>query len=93
MCKYFAKCATDSCELRGDFSKADTWPTALKGVEKVFLLTTSALGREQVVIEGRFARAAREAGVRHLVKVSIYAANTSDPTSSLTRWYAFLLYS
>ena len=60
-------------------------------MEKVFLLTTTTLGRDQVVIEGRFARAAREAGVRHLVKVSVYAANGSDPSSSITRWYTLFM--
>lgn len=55
----------------------------------MFLLTMSTLGREQVAIEGLFARTAKEAGVKHLVKVSVYAANTSDPTSSLTRWCGY----
>lgn len=60
----------------------------MRGVEKVFLLTMSTFGREQVTVEGRFARAALGAGVKHVVKVSVYAANASDPTSSLTRWCA-----
>jgi len=75
--------------FKGDVGDRD-W---LKGgevfhsVERLFLLTLSR--PDQPAIECDIARAAKEAGVRQIVKLSVQGATTSDPTNSLMRWHAF----
>jgi len=52
----------------GDLSRPETLGPALAGVEKVFLL--SAPEERQAELQNNLVRAAREAGVRHVVKLS-----------------------
>ena len=52
----------------GDLSRPETLGPALAGVEKVFLL--SAPEERQAELQNNLVRAAKEAGVRHIVKLS-----------------------
>ncbi len=52
----------------GDLSRPETLEPALAGVEKVFLL--SAPEERQAELQNNLVRAAKEAGVRHVVKLS-----------------------
>lgn len=52
----------------GDLDKPETLAPALEGVEKVFLL--SAPEERQAELQNNLVRAARAAGVRHIVKLS-----------------------
>lgn len=52
----------------GDLSRPETLGPALEGVEKVFLL--SAPEERQAELQNNLVRAARKAGVRHVVKLS-----------------------
>ncbi len=52
--------------VQGDLTKPETLIPAVAGADRVFTLATSDGG----TLEGNLARAAREAGVRHLVKLS-----------------------
>jgi uncharacterized protein YbjT (DUF2867 family) len=60
----------------GDLSKPETLPATLKGVDR--LLLSSPASPNQVELESNMIRAARQAGVRHVVKLS---AMTADPNS------------
>jgi len=60
---------------------------ALKGIDRLFLLTLSTPDQPQ--IEGEIVQLAKKAGVRHVVKLSVQGASTSEPSNSLTRWHAF----
>lgn len=56
-----------------DFDRPETLRDALRGVEKVFLLAGGV--PNQVEQETNLVRAARDAGVKHIVKLSVFAAD------------------
>ena len=68
----------------GDVEKAETWVAALQGVDKVFLLSPE--GPQMAELHGKFADAAKRAGVRHLVRMSILVANPDSPLA-IGRWH------
>jgi len=75
--------------VQGDVNVPDWFKggDAFKSVERLFLLTLSQPNQPDV--EGKIARAAKEAGVHQIVKLSVQGATVSDPTGSLLRWHAF----
>ncbi len=56
-----------------DFDNPETFEQALVGVEKLFLLTPGGTEREAAAVD-----AARAAGVRHIVKLSVWGAEGED---------------
>lgn len=68
--------------VQGDFGKPDTLASAVKGVEKVFLL--SSADPRQVELQGNVLKAAKSAGVKHLVKLSALGARP-DSSVALAR--------
>jgi uncharacterized protein YbjT (DUF2867 family) len=68
----------------GDLSRPETFPAALSGVSAAFIL--SPLDPALASWEAGFARAAKKAGVKRLVKMSALGA---DPRSAVTlaRWH------
>jgi uncharacterized protein YbjT (DUF2867 family) len=52
-----------------DFDRPETFPAALAGVERLFLLTSGGTEREVAAVE-----AAKKAGVAHVVKLSVWGA-------------------
>ncbi|HLD56920.1 MAG TPA: SDR family oxidoreductase [archaeon] len=73
---------TDGVEF--DFNKAQTMKKALQGVEKVFLITP--VSDKMVEMTSNFVKAAKEAGVKHIVKLSSLSA--SHETTTLGKWHA-----
>jgi uncharacterized protein YbjT (DUF2867 family) len=71
--------------ITGDFNDARSIRAALEGMEKVFLLTPSSELAEQQQLH--FTRAAKEAGVEHIVKLSQFAAGKQSPVRFL-RYHA-----
>jgi len=69
----------------GDLSRPEAVARALDGVEAAFLL--SALDPELPAWEAGFARAARRAGLKRLVKLSALGADARSP-SAILRWHA-----
>ncbi|HUM01790.1 MAG TPA: SDR family oxidoreductase [Thermoanaerobaculia bacterium] len=69
----------------GDLEKPETLAPALRGCDRVFLC--SAAGPRQVELQGNLIRAAKEAGVRHVVRMSALGASLDSPVSML-RWHA-----
>ncbi|MER5747202.1 SDR family oxidoreductase [Streptomyces sp. NPDC002225] len=65
----------------GDFGVEGSLVRALRGVRAVFLLTVPGGGDD-----GAFLRVAREAGVRHVVKLSAAAVGDSGAVDLITRW-------
>lgn len=68
----------------GDLDRPESIRAALDGVDRVFLLTASSehqLDQERSVIE-----AARQAGVRHVVKLSVLGADDQSPVQ-MARWH------
>ena len=61
----------------GDMSDKDSLIKALQGVEKAFLLTNSSEEAEQ--LQSNFVAAAAIAGVKHIVKLSQFAASKHSP--------------
>src|SRR6266702_5824633 len=59
-----------------DFEDAASFPGALKGIEKVFLLPP--LMPNQVEVANAFVDAAKRAGVRHIVKLSAIGVDTES---------------
>jgi uncharacterized protein YbjT (DUF2867 family) len=68
-----------------DFEDAASFPGALKGVEKVFLLPP--LMPNQMEVANAFADAAKRTGVRHIVKLSAIGADTGPPYT-FGKWHA-----
>ena len=71
--------------VAGDFNDAVSLDQALAGIERAFLLTNSTAQAENQQL--RFVAAARQAGVRHLVKQSQWAARADSPVRFL-RYHA-----
>ena len=69
--------------VNGDFHDASSLDAALAGVEQAFLLSPSSA--EQVAREANFIRAAKRAGVRHVVKFSILGAAPNSPSRLIRR--------
>lgn len=69
----------------GDFNQSDTLRAALAGMERAFLLTNSTEQAEAQQLS--FVEQARQAGVRHLVKQSQWAAAADSPVRFL-RYHA-----
>src|SRR5215470_1197482 len=69
--------------IKGDFDDASSLDAALAGVEQSFLLSPSSA--EQVTREANFIRAAKRAGVRHVVKFSILGAAPNSPSRLIRR--------
>jgi uncharacterized protein YbjT (DUF2867 family) len=67
-----------------DFSKEDTYGKALKGVDKLFLLTP--VTPDMVEMTERIVSKAKEAGVRHIVRLSVIGAGDENPIT-LARWH------
>ena len=71
--------------VTGDLADPQSFETALEGIEKAFLLTNSSEQAERLQLN--FAQTAARAGVRHIVKLSQFAANESSPVRFL-RYHA-----
>lgn len=71
--------------VRGDLDDAASLERALAGVTRAFLLTGSSERAEEQ--QRRFVEAARGAGVRHVVKLSQWAADARSPVRFL-RYHA-----
>lgn len=69
----------------GDFDDADSLSRALEGVDSAYLVTPSSANAELHQI--RFAELAAAAGVKHLVKLSQFAASEASPVRFL-RYHA-----
>ncbi len=69
----------------GDFNDEKTILEALQGIERAFLLTNSSEQAETQ--QSRFVDAANKAGVKHLVKLSQWAADRNSPVRFL-RYHA-----
>ena len=76
---------TDIALATFDFEDAASFPGALKGAEKVFLLPP--LMPNQVEVANAFVDAARRTGVRHIVKLSAMGADASPPYT-FGKWHA-----
>jgi uncharacterized protein YbjT (DUF2867 family) len=70
--------------IKGDFKKPDSLRRAMEGVEHAFLLPPNT--ENQFKLERNFIDAARESGVRYLVKYSAIGADPDSP-SRLLRWH------
>lgn len=70
--------------VEGDFGKPDSLKSALEGVEHAFMLSPDY--GNQFEFEKNFIDAAKEAGVKYLVKYSVIGASPDSP-SRLLRWH------
>jgi uncharacterized protein YbjT (DUF2867 family) len=71
--------------IKGDLADPASFQPALEGIETAFLLTNSSQQAESLQIN--FVEAAHRAGVRHIVKLSQFAASESSPVRFL-RYHA-----
>jgi uncharacterized protein YbjT (DUF2867 family) len=71
--------------VQGDFNDLKSVEKALQGIEKAFLLTNSSEMAEQQQLS--FVKIAASAGVRHIVKLSQWAADVQSPVRFL-RYHA-----
>lgn len=71
--------------VEGDLADPSSFEPDLKGIEKAFLLTSSSEHAEELQIN--FVQAARRAGVKHIVKLSQFAASETSPVRFL-RYHA-----
>jgi uncharacterized protein YbjT (DUF2867 family) len=71
--------------VHGDFNEAKSISDALEGVHRAFLLTNSSEQAEAQQVA--FVDAAKNAGVKHIVKLSQWAANSDSPVRFL-RYHA-----
>jgi len=69
----------------GDIDTLEGVETALKGIDRLFLLTLSK--PNQAATEKKVAQFAKIAGVKQIVKLSVFGASPADPTNSLIRWH------
>jgi len=69
----------------GDFLNTASLDAALRGVEKVFLIPPT--DPRSVEMQGNFIRAAKRAGTRHVVKLSVNGADVNSRVR-VARWHA-----
>jgi uncharacterized protein YbjT (DUF2867 family) len=69
--------------VHGDLGKPETLVPAFSGVERVFLC--SSVAQDQVELQGNALEAARQAGVGHIVKISV--AGGPDAGTQIGRWH------
>ena len=62
--------------IEGDFDNSASIEHALKGIDKAFLLTNSSEKAEQQ--QSTFVKIAKQAGVKHIVKLSQWAADVNS---------------
>ena len=79
--------STSASIVIGDFDDVGSLEIALKGVDRAYVVTPSSAKAEAQQI--RFAELAAAAGVKHLVKLSQYAADEASPVRFL-RYHATL---
>lgn len=70
--------------IKGDFGKPDSLKRAMEGIEHAFLLPPNT--ENQFKLERNFIDAAKEAGVKYLVKYSAIGADPDSP-SRLLAWH------
>lgn len=75
--------------VEGDFARSDTFARALDGVDHFFLLIPSSANAEQQ--QRNFVDAAKRARVKHIVKLSQFAANPGAP-DRFRRYHAAVEY-
>jgi uncharacterized protein YbjT (DUF2867 family) len=80
-----ARCANSVEAFVGDLGQPDTLRPALEGVERAFLLAPSSLPNK-VALETTFVNAAKQAGVKQIIKLSALGA-TSQAACLLLRWH------
>ena len=68
----------------GDLGVADTLLAAVKGVDRVFLLSTGADGPTH---DANVTAAAQRAGVRHIVKLSVFSAGNTGAVDPISGWH------
>jgi uncharacterized protein YbjT (DUF2867 family) len=71
--------------VKGELADAAALSTAMKGVEKLFLLTSSFPGSTE--LQNKVVDAAKQHGVAHVVRLSVNGAQASSPVT-LSRWHA-----
>lgn len=64
--------------VEGDFTKPDTLAQALDGIDHAFLVSPPSEGSAQ--LEKNFIAAAKDAGVAHVVKLSVIGADRKSPS-------------
>ena len=69
--------------VAGDLERPDSLRAALQGVRHLYLVST---GVRLAEVEARAVDAAREAGVEHVVKLSVMGAD--EPAIDFARWHA-----
>ncbi len=69
--------------VRGDLDRPDSLVAAMKGVEKLYLVSAGANGP---ALEANAVEAAKTASVKHVVKLSVIGADT--PVLIFSRWHA-----
>ena len=70
--------------VTGDLENSESVIAALRGVEKAFLLSPEDPRMPE--LHGKFAAAAKDAGLRHLVRLSILPANPDAPLP-IAKWH------
>jgi uncharacterized protein YbjT (DUF2867 family) len=68
-----------------DLSRPETLPSVLVGIDTAYLMT--AADPQQVTLHSNFIRAAKQAGVTHIVRHSVRGADLESPVK-LSRWHA-----
>ena len=70
--------------VQGDFGNPQTFDAALKDADKVFLLSPPSpqMGEQH----GKFVQSAKQAGVQHIVRLSILPADPNSPVA-MGRWH------
>ena len=85
MTRNLAKARLDSRveAVKGDFNERDSLARAVEGVERIFSLT---LGPQTGIHEKNLAQAAKQAGVRHIVKLSAMGGD-EQTRNAIRKWH------
>jgi uncharacterized protein YbjT (DUF2867 family) len=69
--------------VQGDLGRPDSLRVAMQGVDKVYLVSA---GVEGPALEAKAIDAAKQAGVKHVVKLSVFGAD--QPVLIFSKWHA-----
>src|SRR5207302_1171854 len=69
--------------VQGDLGRPESLGPAMKGIERLYLVSAGSSGPD---LEANAIEAAKQAGVRHVVKLSVIGAD--NPVLILSQWHA-----
>jgi uncharacterized protein YbjT (DUF2867 family) len=71
--------------VQGDLDRPESLRAAMTGIERLYLVSAAA---HNIELEGNAVEAAKTAGVKHIVKLSVVGADAPETHDQFSKWHA-----